>query len=80
MVGDDDQGNKASAKRGDLFQRILALRTGESLVFSPTSWVRGGVEDDKGDYISPTKLGSGVLLMKTRLREGKDAGQTMNAV
>lgn len=31
---------KAAIKKEELFKQILALQTGESLVFSPTSWVR----------------------------------------
>lgn len=80
MISEDSRGEKASSKRADLFQRIMGLETGESLVFSPTSYVRGGGEDENGKSVAPMKLGSGVLLMRTRLRKGEDAGRMMNAV
>ena len=50
-----------------LFTQILGLQVGESLVFSPSSFLR--VIDDK-----PEKLGSKVIKMKTRQREGADGG------
>lgn len=69
-----------AAKKEELFKQILALQTGESLVFSPTSWVRGGALPGSGDAVEPARLGSGVLRMKTRERKGDDSGKTWNVV
>lgn len=80
MTVSSKDGETAADKRAELFNRILALRVGESLVFSPTSWVRGGQKDEDGKIIEPTKLGSEVLWMKTRERKGEDAGRTVNVV
>lgn len=66
--------------KANLFERIIALQTGESLVFSPTSWVRGGALPGGGDAVEPKRLGSGVMLMKTRERKGEDSGKTWNVV
>ena len=59
--------------RNEIFGRIVDLNVGESLVFSPSSFVRldGGQK--------PKKLGSGILRMKTRLREGVDGGRSVMA-
>ena len=78
IMADEDE--EKSQSRGDLFRRILALRVGESLVFSPTSWVHGGEVPGGGEAVEPKVLGSGVLWMKTRKREGDDAGRTMNVI
>jgi hypothetical protein len=75
-----DEDEEKSQSRGELFRRILALRVGESLVFSPTSWVHGGEVPGGGEAVEPKVLGSGVLWMKTRKREGDDAGRTMNVI
>lgn len=72
----EDGETKVDSKRSDLFQRIVALNPGESLVFSPTSWVRGGEVAGGGTPVPPRMLGSGTLWMKTRRREGEDAGKT----
>ena len=72
--------DKAAVMKDELFKQILALQTGESLVFSPTSWVRGGALPSGGDAVEPARLGSGVLRMKTRERKGDDSGQTWNVV
>jgi hypothetical protein len=72
--------DKAAVKKDELFKQILALQTGESLVFSPTSWVRGGALPGGGDAVEPARLGSGVLRMKTRERKGDDSGKTWNVV
>ncbi|KAK3673914.1 hypothetical protein LTR78_006116 [Recurvomyces mirabilis] len=56
--------------RAELFKRILGLKLGESLVFSPSSFV-GSDEDGM-----PRKLGSGVLSLQTRLRMGMDIGMS----
>ena len=69
-----------AVKREELFKQILALQVGESLVFSPTSWVRGGALPGGGDAAEPARLGSGVLRMKTRERKGDDSGKTRNVV
>lgn len=75
-----DEDEEKSQSWGELFRRILALRVGESLVFSPTSWVHGGEVPGGGKAVEPKVLGSGVLWMKTRKREGDDAGRTMNVI
>ncbi|TKA64797.1 hypothetical protein B0A55_10110 [Friedmanniomyces simplex] len=53
-----------------MFERIVGLPVGESLVFSPASYVcmKGG---------EPEKLGSGVMRMQTRMRKGGDAGRSV---
>jgi hypothetical protein len=79
MITAEDDGGK-SQSQADLFRRILALRVGESLVFSPTSWVHGGEVPGGGEAVEPRVLGNGVLWMKTRKREGDDAGRTMNVI
>jgi len=71
---------KTAAKKEELFKQILALQTGESLVFSPTSWARGGALPGGGDAVEPARLGSGALRMKTRERKGDDSGKTWNIV
>jgi hypothetical protein len=71
---------KNAAKKEELFKQILALQTGESLVFSLTSWVLGGALPGGGDAVEPARLGSGVLRMKTRERKGDDSGKTWNVV
>lgn len=53
--------------QNDMFERIVNLDFGESLVFAPSAFVRS-----KGDEIM--KLGAGVLKMKTRARMGTDRG------
>ncbi|KAF2162277.1 hypothetical protein M409DRAFT_27280 [Zasmidium cellare ATCC 36951] len=60
--------------RNEVFSRIVDLNVGESLVFSPSSFV--GLE---GEERKPKKLGSGILKMKTRLREGIDGGRSIMA-
>ncbi|KAI6835259.1 hypothetical protein KC340_g5551 [Hortaea werneckii] len=52
-----------------MFETIVDLRVGESLVFSPSAYLR----EDKGQVM---KLGSGFVKMQTRLREGVDAGRS----
>lgn len=79
MVKAEEDGEKDEG-RADLFRRIMALKVGESLVFSPTSWVHGGEVPGGGQAVEPRPLGSGVLWMKTRKRDGDDAGKTMNVV
>jgi hypothetical protein len=79
MVKSDEDEEKGG-NRADLFQRILALEVGESLVFSPNSWVHGGQVPGGGQAVEPTRLGSGVLWMKTRKRDGEDSGKTVSVV
>lgn len=79
MVKAEEDGGKDEG-RADLFRRIMALKVGESLVFSPTSWVHGGEVPGGGQAVEPRPLGSGVLWMKARKRYGDDAGKTMNVV
>ena len=79
MVKGEDDGEKGD-RRADLFRRNLALNVGESLVFSPTSWVHGGEVSGGGQPVEPTALGSGVMWMKTRKRDGEDSGRTVNVV
>ena len=55
----------------EMFERILELQVGESLVFSPSPFVRLDEE------WKPKKLGTGIMKMKTRKREGVDAEQTI---
>lgn len=71
---------KTAVKKEELFKQIPALQVGESLVFSPTSWVRGGALPGGSDAVEPARLGSGVLRMKTRERKGDDSGKTWNVV
>ncbi|KAI6794709.1 hypothetical protein KC361_g5435 [Hortaea werneckii] len=52
-----------------MFETIVDLRAGESLIFSPSSYLR----EDNGQVM---KLGSGFVKMQTRLREGVDAGRS----
>ena len=75
-----EEGVERRGSRADLFRRILALNVGESLAFSPTSWVHGGEVSDGGQAVEPQVLGSRVLWMKTRKREGEDAGRTASVV
>ncbi|KAK5724421.1 hypothetical protein LTR15_004466 [Elasticomyces elasticus] len=56
-----------------MFERILSLPVGESLVFSPASYLC--VNDGE-----PKKLGSGVMRMRTRMRKGGDAGRSLLSV
>ena len=53
-----------------MFERIVKLPVGESLVFSPSSYV---CTEQEG----PGKLGSAVMAIKTRLRKGGDAGRSV---
>ena len=59
-------------KQEETFNRIVDLDVGESLVFSPASFVclEGGV---------PRKLGSNIMKMKTRMRLGADGGASVLA-
>jgi hypothetical protein len=79
LAGEEKEDDVKTSK-AKLFERIIALQTGESLVFSPTSFVRGGAQAGGGDVVEPMRLGSGVLRMKTRERKGEDSGKTWNVV
>ena len=58
---------KSAEEQDKMYRDIVALRVGESFVFSPTSFVCSS----NG---TPNKLGSGVMKMKTRYRPGEDRG------
>nr|OQO18693.1 hypothetical protein B0A51_14566 [Rachicladosporium sp. CCFEE 5018] len=66
-----------TAEQAALLKEIIALHQGESLVFSPTSYVHTAVENGK---VVPKKLAGGVLRMQTRLRQGDDGGRSIMAV
>ncbi|OQN96225.1 hypothetical protein B0A48_17787 [Cryoendolithus antarcticus] len=66
-----------TAEQAALLKEIIALHQGESLVFSPTSYVHTAVENGQ---VVPRKLAGGVLRMQTRLREGDDGGRSIMAV
>lgn len=55
--------------QNDMFERIIDLDVGESLVFAPSAFV--GMQDDM-----VTKLGAVALKMKTRARLGTDGGMS----
>ena len=59
-------------KQNEMFKEILGLQTGESLVFSPSSFLY--FQEGKVG-----KLGSKVMKMKTRRREGADGGVSILA-
>jgi hypothetical protein len=79
LAGEEKEDDVKTSK-AKLFERIIALQTGESLVFSPTSFVRGGAQSGDIDAVEPMRLGSGILRMKTRERKGEDLGKTWNVV
>jgi hypothetical protein len=54
-------------QRNEIFRNIVGLEAGESLVFSPSAFVKL-----RGDV--PEKLGTGYMKMKTRLRITRDTG------
>lgn len=58
------------AEQKAMFERIVDLPVGQSLVFSPSSYVH--LEDR-----APKKLGSGLMRMKTRARPVGDQGQSV---
>ncbi|KAK5166971.1 uncharacterized protein LTR77_007700 [Saxophila tyrrhenica] len=62
----------SAAEQQAMFDGIVNLATGESFVFSPTSFVC--VKDGKEE-----KLGTGVMKVKTRKREGRDLGRSKMA-
>jgi hypothetical protein len=56
-----------------LFQSIVNLKTGNSLVFAPEAFVY------VNESIEPGKLGAGIINMKTRKRAGADKGMSVLA-
>ncbi|KAK6438122.1 hypothetical protein LTR95_005682 [Oleoguttula sp. CCFEE 5521] len=68
---------RSAEEQAALFKRIVGFGQGESLVFSPSSYVMLRVE---GEVQVVGKLGDGVLRMKTRLRVGADGGRSVMAV
>jgi hypothetical protein len=56
-----------------LFQSIVNLKTGNSLVFAPEAFVY------VNESIEPGKLGAGIINMKTRRRAGADKGMSVLA-
>lgn len=53
----------------DMFEQIVNLDVGESLVFAPSAFV--GLREGEA-----VKLGASALRMKTRARLGKDGGMS----
>ena len=51
-----------------MFEDIMGLAVGESKVFAPGAFIH------MSDNNQPSRLGSGVLRMKTRRRVGTDGG------
>jgi hypothetical protein len=76
----EEKDDDVKTSKAKLFERIIALQTGESLVFSPTSFVRGGAQSGGGDTVEPIRLGSEILRVKTRERKCEDSGKTWNVV
>ena len=62
----------SDADRQNMFESIVTLNAGQSLVFSPSSFVCLDHEGRK-------KLGTGVMKMKTRIRKGIDSGKSRMA-
>lgn len=56
-------------QRKEMFAQIMRLRVGESLVFLPGSAL--ALEDERWSF-----NGNRVFAMRTRRREGHDAGRT----
>lgn len=57
-----------------MFESIMNLRTGESLVFAPEAYVC------QDELLAPQKLGAGAMKMRTRKRVGLDRGKSVLAV
>ena len=70
LSGASDNTN-SKEEQHDVFKQILNLQVGESLVFAPSSFLC--YED------SAQKLGSNIMKMKTRKREGEDGGKSVLA-
>ncbi|THZ81504.1 hypothetical protein D6C84_06541 [Aureobasidium pullulans] len=71
VTSSDDSSKKVSAAK--LFEKIINLDVGESLLFAPSAVL----EMDGGDV---KKLGTGFVKFKTRVRLGEDGGQSVLAV
>lgn len=71
-LGGASSRTSSDKEQNDMFEQILDLNVGESLVFSPSSYVCLQGEEAK-------KLGSGVITMKTRMRDGVDTGKSVTA-
>ncbi|KAK5136812.1 hypothetical protein LTR08_002108 [Meristemomyces frigidus] len=63
----------SGTEQNGMFEEIVDLLVGESLVFSPSAYVCVVGTEAK-------KLGSGVVKMKTRMRQGADSGMSKLAV
>ena len=59
-------------KQQEVFKQILGLQVGESLVFAPSSFLCFKEN-------SVVKLGSSIMKMKTRRRQGEDGGKSVLA-
>jgi hypothetical protein len=71
VTSSDDGSKKVSAAK--LFEKIINLDVGESLLFAPSAVL----EMDGGEV---KKLGTGFVKFKTRVRLGEDGGQSVLAV
>ncbi|TIA09046.1 hypothetical protein D6C81_08861 [Aureobasidium pullulans] len=71
VTSSDDSSKKISAAK--LFEKIINLDVGESLLFAPSA-----VLDMDGSEVK--KLGTGFVKFKTRVRLGEDGGQSVLAV
>ncbi|THX54565.1 hypothetical protein D6D06_05441 [Aureobasidium pullulans] len=71
VTSSDDSSKKVSAAK--LFEKIINLDVGESLLFAPAA-----VLDMDGGEVK--KLGTGFVKFKTRVRLGEDGGQSVLAV
>ncbi|KAF2212286.1 hypothetical protein CERZMDRAFT_41612 [Cercospora zeae-maydis SCOH1-5] len=63
---------------GGIFERIVELNVGESLVFCPGAFVKI-VADEEGENKKVGKLGPTAMKMKTRKRMGNDGGMSVLA-
>ncbi|THY42921.1 hypothetical protein D6C98_08747 [Aureobasidium pullulans] len=71
VASSDDSSKKISAAK--LFEKIINLDVGESLLFAPSAVL----EMDRGEV---KKLGTGFVKFKTRVRLREDGGQSVLAV
>lgn len=65
---------ETSTELEKMFESIMNLRTGESLVFAPEAYVC------QDELLAPQKLGAGAMKMRTRKRVGLDRGESVLAV
>ncbi|KAH9836429.1 AAA-like domain [Teratosphaeria destructans] len=77
-VGGASAMTRTEGERREMFARIVALRVGESLVFSPSAVVRMGEGGGRG--VVPGRLGAAWVKMKTRLRVTRDGGRSEMSV